>query len=959
MNKFLLTTILFLSVIVAAAQSKDNKKEILWVDSVFNSLSEDEKIAQLMVVRAHSNLGADHVAKLESDIKKYNVGALCFFQGGPLRQAQLTNYYQSIAKTPLLITIDAEWGLGMRLDSVIKFPYQLTLGAMNDAKLMYQMGIAVGEQCRRLGVHVNYAPVVDVNNNPNNPVIGYRSFGEDKYKVATFGTAYSRGMQHAGIMACAKHFPGHGDTETDSHHDLPIINKTRQQLDSLELFPFRALLQSGVGGVMVAHLYIPSVDTTANRATSLSQKNVSELLQTELKFSGLTFTDALEMKGVSKFFPSGEASVQALIAGNDMLCLPGNVAEAVATIRKAIDEKKLTWADIDQKLKKVLAVKYQLGLQQMHPINTNYLLEELNVKTEAINKKVAQRAITIVRDENNLLPLGSNKKVAYVGIGCTELNEFGKKIRKDFLADTFLFSWKEGIEKATIIVDSISKNGYDVIVVGIHNYNMKLTDNYGMTEVGLAFWKKLNGEKIVSFVFGNVYALKNFCEAKSLIAGYQDEKPFHEAAYDLLCGKLKAIGKLPVSVCNSLSVDTVQRLIKITPNILDNTYQIDSILEDALAKKAFPGAVVLAVQNGKIIYQKAVGKMAHNSNQSMSSDAIFDLASVTKISVTTISVMKLYEQGKLDLTKTLGDYLLWTKGSNKENLVIKDLLLHQAGLVPFIPFYREVIDTITGIPNPELFSATLNSNYSIRVAENIYLKKSWNDTMLQRILQSPLTTNGNYVYSDNDFILLGKIVEAISGMSLDQFVQKNFYSKMGMESAGFTPRRRFGLNKIVPTEVEKHFRKQTIHGDVHDEGASMFGGVSGHAGLFSNAYDLSMLYQMLMQGGLWNGERYLQKQTIEKFTTYGSPNSRRALGFDKPEKDNATRKDPYPSKEVSLQTFGHTGFTGTCVWVDPEKKLVYIFLSNRVNPTRNNSLLSQLLVRGKVQDAIYKMKSVN
>lgn len=959
MNKFFLTTILFFSVFVVAAQSKENKKALLWVDSVFNSLSEDEKIAQLMVVRAHSNLGVDHVAKLESDIKQYNVGALCFFQGGPLRQAQLTNYYQSIAKTPLLITIDAEWGLGMRLDSVIKFPYQLTLGAMNDAKLMYQMGIAVGEQCRRLGVHVNYAPVVDVNNNPNNPVIGYRSFGEDKYKVATFGTAYSRGMQHAGIMACAKHFPGHGDTETDSHHDLPIINKTRQQLDSLELFPFRALLQSGVGGVMVAHLYIPSVDTAANRATSLSQKNVSELLQTELKFSGLTFTDALEMKGVSKFFPSGEASVQALIAGNDMLCLPGNVAEAVAAIRKAIDEKKLTWADIDQKLKKVLAAKYQLGLQQMHPINTNYLLEELNVKTEAINKKVAQRAITIVRDENKLLPLGSNKKVAYVGIGCTELNEFGKKIRKDFLADTFLFSWKEGIEKATIIVDSISKNGYDVIVVGIHNYNMKLTDNYGMTEVGLAFWKKLNGEKTISFVFGNVYVLKNFCEAKSLIAGYQDEKPFHEAAYDLLCGKLKAIGKLPVSVCNSLSVDTVQRLIKITPNILDNNYKIDSILEDALAKKAFPGAVVLAVQNGKIIYQKAVGKMAHNSNQSMSSDAIFDLASVTKISATTISVMKLYEQGKLDLTKTLGDYLLWTKGSNKENLVIKDLLLHQAGLVPFIPFYREVIDTITGIPNPELFSATPNSNYFIRVAENIYLKKSWNDTMLQRILQSPLTTNGNYVYSDNDFILLGKIVEAISGMSLDQFVQKNFYSKMGMESAGFTPRRRFGLNNIVPTEVEKHFRKQTIHGDVHDEGASMFGGVSGHAGLFSNAYDLSMLYQMLMQGGLWNGERYLQKETIEKFTAYGSPNSRRALGFDKPEKDNATRKDPYPSKEVSLQTFGHTGFTGTCVWVDPEKKLVYIFLSNRVNPTRNNSLLSQLLVRGKVQDAIYKMKSVN
>ncbi len=958
MKKYLIVVSFLLSNLFVAAQTKVSQKAMQWADSVCKSFSEDEKIAQLIVVRAHSNLGADHIAQVEADIKKYNVGALCFFQGGPMRQAQLTNYYQRISKTPLLITIDAEWGLGMRLDSVIKYPYQLTLGAINNSKLVYQMGLAVGEQLKRIGVHVNYAPVVDINNNPNNPVIGYRSFGEDKNKVALFGTAYSRGMQHAGIVACAKHFPGHGDTETDSHHDLPLINKTKQELNAMELFPFKALIKSGVGSMMIAHLFIPSIDTTTNRATSLSPNNVTNLLRSELAFDGLTFTDALEMKGISKFYPSGEASAQALIAGNDMLCLPGDIETTIAAVRKVIDENKLSWEEIERKVKKVLVAKYQLGLNQLFPIITNNLLEELNEKAPKLIQKVAKNSITIVRNENELLPLGQNKKVAYVGIGCAELNVFGQRIKNNFNTDIFLFSWKDGAEKANKIVESIYANNYDAVVLGIHDFSMKLTNNYGLSTEGMELWKKLTNEKTVTFVFGNVYAIQNFCSTKNLVACYQNEDAFQQAAADVALGKLKAVGKLPVSICNNFTVENsiVNKneinIPQTKPN--EKLIAIDSIVTDAISKKAFPGAVVLAVQDGKIIYQKAFGETSYNSAQKITNESIFDLASVTKISATTISVMKLYEQGKLDLTKKLGDYLPWTKGSNKENLVIENILLHQAGLVPFIPFYKEVIDTVTGNKLPDFFSEVANSNYPIRVAENIYLHKDWNDTMLQRILKSPLSETDKYVYSDNGFILLGKIVETISGMSLDKFVQKCFYNKIGMESTGFLPRNRFETARLIPTETEKHFRQQTMQGDVHDEGASMFGGVAGHAGLFSDAHDLALLYQMLLNGGIINGERFLKESTIKKFTSYQSATSRRGYGFDKPEKDNASRKDPYPSLSVSSETFGHTGFTGTCVWVDPSNKLVYVFLSNRVNPTRNNSLLSQLNVRGKIQEVIYK-----
>lgn len=973
-----LSFFLFLLPQLASAQYKSELSREQWVDSVFNSLSNEERIAQLMVIRAHSNLGADHVTKVADEIRKYNVGALCFFQGGPMRQAKLTNYYQSIAKTPLMVTIDGEWGLGMRLDSVTKFPYQLTLGAINDERLVYKMGLAVGEQCKRIGVHVNYAPVVDINNNPNNPVIGYRSFGEDKDKVSRYGVAYMKGMQDAGIMACAKHFPGHGDVDVDSHYDLPVIKKSMNQLDSMELVPFRAIFDAGVGSVMIAHLSIPAIDNTANRATSISKNNVTDLLRNKMGYEGLTFTDALEMKGVAKYFPGGVISVEALVAGNDMLCLPESVPVTIDAVKKAITEGKLSWEDIYSKVRKVLASKYQLGMNRAQLIDTTNLLADLNAKTDSIRYEVAKHSITLLnrasmtasRTDYAVVPLTAPRnvpggktgpgRIAYVGIGISEMNDFAKRMLRDFKADIFLLSYKDGQDKVDEIMSKLPKDGtYDAIVIGIHNYSLRPADNFGISAPAMRLYKQLNFIRTITLTFGNVLATKNFCDAWTLLACYQDDTITQQAAADYLSGKFELQGKLPVSVCRFKFGDGIVK----DPgdpawHRLDELARVDSIVGDAIQQKAFPGCVVMAVHEGEIVYHKAFGQYKYETSQPVSIESIFDLASVTKISATTVSVMKLYEQGKLDLNGKLGDYLPIVKGTNKANLKIDDILLHQAGLVPFIAFYKETIDEKTGIPNPAIYRAKPEPGFTVRVAENIYMRNDWEDTMFNRILKSPLGPQGKYVYSDNDFIFLGKIVEQITGMPLDQYVLKTFYRPMGMLTTGFKPRDRFPVDKVVPTETEQHFRMQTTQADVHDEGASMFGGVAGHAGLFSSAYDLAMLYQMLLNGGEFNGNRFLKKETIDLFTAYHSRNSRRGYGFDKPEKDNATRKEPYPSSLASPLTFGHTGFTGTCVWVDPKYNIVYVFLSNRVYPTRNNNKLGQLLIRGKIQDAIYRSMGI-
>ncbi len=970
MNKFLITLFFFSVRLFSFSQVQNNPSAQQWADSVFNTLSDDERITQLMVLR-ESEITKDGVfiydSAITEAIEKYNIGGIVLFQGSPEKQANFINRFQSIAKTPLMVCIDAEWGLGMRVDSIIPLNHQMMLGAIQDPSIIYNYGKLVARQCQRMGIQVNFAPVVDINNNPDNPVINDRSFGEDKYKVARNGIAYMKGLQDEGVLACAKHFPGHGDVSVDSHRDLPVINKSMEQLDSLELYPFEQMFAAGAGSVMIAHLYIPAIDTTANTATSLSKNNVTGLLREKLNYQGLTFTDALGMQGVAKYFPGGEIAAQSLIAGNDMLCLPADVPSSIVKIKEAIQNNKLSWDDIYAKCKKVLLYKYQYGVAKVKPINTDNLVRDLNGGIYEMKQTVAENAITVLgKKDIKFFPLQKpdtlEKNIAYLGIGISGENTFSHRMKDDYNADAFYFDYLEDAGRILSTVELI-KNRYKSVVIGIHNYARYPANNFGISKYALDLVDSvLQIKDAIIFNFGNPYALKNFCNAPNLVACYEDDSITQRTAINLLEGNINAKGKLPVTVCDAYQygsgIITSNNVLAVTtPGQVgldaNRLSIIDSIANDGIAAGAMPGCVVLVARNGKIVFEKAYGTYNYNKPGPVALQSIYDMASVTKICATTISVMKLYDEGKIKLNKTLGDYLPWVRGSNKAKLKIRNILLHQAGLVGWIPFYEETINS-ENAPIPSIYSKTKNDSFSIRVAENLYMRNDWRDTMYRRILKSKLTPQNKYIYSDNDFIFMGKIVEQVSGLPLEKYVAQNFYEPMGLTSTGFLPREKFDTNLVAPTENEKIFRMQHIHGDVHDPGAAMFGGVAGHAGLFSDAQGIAAIMQMLLNGGTFDGKKYLGEKAIKLFSAYNSPVSRRGLGFDKPEKDNATRAEPYPAKSVSPQTFGHTGFTGTCTWADPKSKIVFVFLSNRVNSDGgNSSKLLKMNIRGKIQEAIY------
>lgn len=973
MKTFLTAIILLISSITLYGQIPDSTAAYRWADSVFQSLTDDQRIAQLMVLResSFSSEGPVYYAdSIEEVIKKYNIGGVVLFQGSPVKQAGYLNHFQKISQTPLMVCIDAEWGLGMRMDSVIPLNHQMMLGAMDDSILVYEYGRLVGRQCRRMGIHVNYAPVVDINNNPANPVINDRSFGENKFKVARFGTAYMHGMQDMGIMACAKHFPGHGDVSVDSHKDLPVINKSLDELNNLELYPFKKMFDAGVASVMIAHLYIPAIDPTEHTASSISKKTVTGLLRNRLGFHGLSFTDALGMKGVAKYFPGGQIAAQSLIAGNDMLCLPESVPDAIASIRAAIGAGKLTWNDIYEKCRKVLLYKYFWGMAHPQPIEMENLTEDLNEGISPLKTKVAREAITLLSNQDDLFfPLKKdekNFKIAYVGLGLKEATAFSKKLKALYQSDNFYFGYDEDATRILSTVELIRRR-YDAVIIGLHNYARYPANQFGISAPALDLAKQImDNNKTILFAFGNPYAVQYFCDVPNLVVCYEDDSITQSVAVDLLRGRMPYQGTLPVSVCPQYPAGTgiitkMDAMPRVAPEKVginsEILQRIDSIAMSGVKGGGFPGCVVLAARNGKIFYEKAFGKMNYDTPEPATAETIYDLASVTKILATTISVMKLYDEGKIKLHGTLGDYLPWVRGSDKEDLTIEDIMLHEAGLVAWIPFYRATIDPETGVPLPQYYRHEKSDSFSVRVAQHLYLRTDYIDTMYQIILDSKLGPLHKYIYSDNDFIFMGKIVEAVSGLPLDQYAENNFYIPLGLKSTGFLPRQKFDTNRIAPTEFEKQFRMQHLHGDVHDPGSAMFGGVAGHAGLFSTVENMAVLLQMLENGGSFGGEQYIKTSTIEKFTAYNTAISRRGIGFDKPVKDNYTTKDPspYPARYASPLTYGHTGYTGTCIWVDPKYDLVYVFLSNRVNPEGGTNVkMYRMNIRSNILDTIYR-----
>lgn len=523
-----------------------------WVDSVFIQMTRNEKIGQLFMVRAHTNLGQKYSDSVATVIKKDHLGGVVFFQGGPVRQANLTNRYQSLAKIPLMIAMDGEWGLGMRLDSTISLPYQMTLGAIQDDKLIYKMGQQVAKDFKRLGVQINFAPVMDVNNNPKNPVIGYRSFGDNKYNVAKKSIAYMQGMQDGGLFTTAKHFPGHGDTDVDSHYDLPQLNFTAGRLDSLEMYPFKQAFAENLSGIMVAHMNIPALDNTPNLPSTLSKPIVTDILKNKLGFKGLVFSDAMGMKGVVKYFPNGEADVRGLIAGNDVLELSENTTRAIKLIRKSIRHKRLSWADIDAKVKKILEAKYWMGLNKLQPVNTEGLVADLNSPAEqALNQELTDAAITLLKGEQ-LIPLRNDfvRKTAIVTIGVKEPSIFANTIKKEMPNTTlFIVSKDISIKEMEAVKNELKK--FDLCLLAIYDTRTRpaATLDYDITLK--LFIADLAKQNAITTVFANPYTiagLPGLEASKGLIVTYQNSKETETSAAKLLLGRLKAQGKLPVTI---------------------------------------------------------------------------------------------------------------------------------------------------------------------------------------------------------------------------------------------------------------------------------------------------------------------------------------------------------------------------------------------------------------------------
>ncbi len=949
-------------------------KETHWADSVLKTLTPDERIAQLFMVAAYSNKDKKHVNEIRKLIRQYKIGGLIFFQGGPQREAKLTNAYQKAAQVPLLIAMDAEWGLAMRLDSTVQFPRQMSLGAIKNDSLIYQMGAEIARECKRIGIQVNLAPVVDVNSNPLNPVISNRSFGENTYKVADKAMMYMRGLQDNGVLANAKHFPGHGDTDSDSHKTLPEITHSRAQLDSVDLYPYRQLFQNGLGSLMVAHLSVPALDTTANTASTLSKKIVTGLLQTELGFKGLIFTDALNMKGVSKFFNPGVVDVKALVAGNDVLLFSENVPVAMKEIKNAIANGEITQEEIDRRCLKILLAKQWCGLNHYQPIELKSLYKDLNTpNAELINRKLIEASLTVLQNKNNRIPLRrlDTLKIAALSLGYKGCNGFQSMLGNYAPVDFFGLDKTGSAQESDSVIHCLK--AYNLVIIQVNNTNNLPAKNFGLTPESLRVLNAIMRQnKTIVNVAANPYVLgklDSLSLAEAVLISYEDNELTESLSAQLIFGATGADGKLPVSP----SVDykagigieikpigrfryTIPEEAGISGSVLR---KIDSIALEGVKEKIYPGCQIAVAKDGKVIYRKSFGYHTYDRKQAVRNDDLYDLASVTKIAATTPSVMKLVEEKRISLDDSLG-YLLpglaGLAGSNKSGIQIREMMTHQAGLKDWIPFWMHTMKKEKNSERfdylPGIYNTFKCDSFPLRVAENLYICKNYVDSIYKMIISSEVKGAGTYKYSDLGYYFLKKIIEQNRGCSLEAYVSKTFYRPLGLSTMGFKPRDRFDLSRIVPTELDTKFRKQLIQGDVHDQGAAMLGGVGGHAGLFSDANDLAVLMQMILQKGEYAGERYLDSSVVNEFTRcqYCAGN-RRAIGFDKPDLQNP--RDNPVCDCVSPLSYGHTGFTGTITWVDPDKQLVYVFLCNRVYPNADINKLAKKGIRSKIQAVIY------
>jgi beta-glucosidase-like glycosyl hydrolase/CubicO group peptidase (beta-lactamase class C family) len=968
-----ITVLLFLLILRSGFTLANEKPDFLkhkkdqWVDSLMNKMTLDQKIGQLFMIQAYSNKNPTHLEELLLLVNKYQVGGVIFMQGGPVAQAKISNRLQKSSNIPILIAIDAENGLGFRLDSTLSYPVQMALGAITNDTLIYQMGFEIGKQCRLLGIHMNMAPVSDINVNPENPVINYRSFGEDRMQVARKSWLYASGMQDAGVLATAKHFPGHGDTQEDSHYGLPMISQTTSQLDSLELFPFSYLINKGIGAIMTGHLQVPALEPNGKIPASISAHIINKKLKKDLEFNGLIITDAMNMKGISNTYSSGESSVKALKAGNDMIEIIPRLDRAISSVKLAVQNGELTTEEIDDKCRKVLMVKKWLGLDRQRLVSTDNLIPQLNKFHYQLTKRLLhEQSLTVLVNKQKIIPIQrlDTLKIASLMIGTEEITPFQQMLGNYTQVDHFNIS-KTPTE--TEINDLIVQlKNYNLLLAGVTGMGLYPRKRFGITEQQIELIEKLSSRNVIISYFGNPYSLSNFPSIRndrSLIIAYQNTPDAQEMAAQLIFGAIEGTGKLPITVKNIFpyhsGIDTpkIKRLKYTLPEeenissfILNS--KLDSLAKCGIDQKAFPGCQVLVAKNGKVIFNRSYGFHTYENIQPVQNVNLYDLASVTKITASLPAVMKLYDEMKISLDKPFATYFEEFRNTNKAEMSVRDVLTHQARLQSFIPFWLEPGNNKklrTGV-----FRSQPSEKFQIRVSSELYARNDFENQIIADIIKSPLRAQKEFHYSDLGFSLIPFVSERLTGIKFQDYLNEEFFLSLGAISTGFKPYERFPLTQIIPTENDQYFRKELLVGFVHDELAALMGGVSGNAGLFSNANDLAKIMQMYLQTGYYGGKQYITPETIREFTKVQFPmtENRRALGFDKPIR-GTNGKNKFPAADASPESYGHTGFTGTFTWVDPTNQLLFIFLSNRVHPTRRITTINDLNIRTKMHQAVY------
>lgn len=905
------------------------------IETLLNRMTLKEKIGQLFFIPAYGSFRSnddEHFNHLLEQIREYHIGGLIFFSSNVYGQAVLTNKLQRVSEIPLWITQDMEYGAAMRVDGTTRFPPAMAVAATGNPEYAYQIGRITGREARALGVQQVFAPVLDVNNNPENPVINVRSFSGDPKTVAHYGTRFMEGLQSQGIVSTVKHFPGHGDTDTDSHLSLPIIKYDYARLDSVELVPFRAAISDGVNSVMSAHIAFPKLGQRKGLPATMDSTILNRILVDSLGFDGLVVTDGLNMHGIASNFSPGEAVVKALKAGVDMMLMSPDELTAIYEITAAVERGTISESRIDKSVRKILQWKKKKGLFEDNQIDIDNLSSKINLRESRLAaQKISRESLTLVKNKGDILPIRASKypKITVVSVADDESGNTGSRLAyllKQHHPDVsaHILDNRTGSEEKKAILEDVRES--DLLIIGSFIYT-RSGKKVQLKEEHLKFLKKLH-KNIPSLLiaFGNPYVVQDLTETDAQLMAWAANGGQVAATVPALFGGSEIDGHLPITIPGMYSFNDGITLPKTTlrkdePEVAglsrDSLENVDQIMNKAVFDSTFPGGVVAVVKDGIIAYEKAFGYQTYKKLEPVRDNSIYDLASLTKVTATTPAIMKLIDEGKIELDDKVKEYIPEFNEGMKSIITIRNLLLHNSGL----PAYRLYIDKLQ--TEEKILDAVKN----------------------EPLINKPGTT---YEYSDLGFILLGEIVEKVSGMPLDKYVYRNFHYPLGMSNTFYNPERysHWVTDRIPPTEVDTTWRMKTIQGQVHDERAFYLNGVAGHAGLFSTAGDLAVYCQMLLNKGSYAGRQYLSPETVDLFTGDRSPQRNRGYGFD--------RKSEGFSTAGSLtgdQTFGHTGFTGTSFWIDPDRDLAIIILTNRTYPHRSyGKNISK--IRAKVADAV-------